>query len=183
MAMPDSITHGRLTLERWRPHHAGPLADAANASLAELGQWLPWAAHGPIATESVASSIEASARRFDSGFDYEYAIIQSGEFLGCVALHAQSSDQRAEVGYWVRTDRTQRGVATAAVVAVTTAAFRVLPEVREVVIRLDAANRASSRVAAKSGLRLERYEQRDVVTAGHTGLGEVWAVLRSEWQT
>ena len=84
-----------------------------------------------------------------------------------------------EIGYWVRSDRTSRGYATAAARALTEAAFAHLP-VDQVEIRMDRANRASAAVPLKLGYRLFGHEEREVLTPGHTGRGLIWVRRRSD---
>jgi len=85
----------------------------------------------------------------------------------------------AEIGYWVRSDRTRRGYATAAADALTTAPFDYLSEVMKVIIRMDKANLASAALPPRLGYTLEGEEiLRDVVTTGHTGEGWNWAQPR-----
>ncbi len=101
------------------------------------------------------------------------------ELVGTIALHRRSDDV-AEIGYWVRSDRTRRGYATAAAGALTFVAFDRLPEVQRVIIRMDQANVASAAVAARLGFDLVGEEaDREIVTSGHTGKGWIWSRRRS----
>lgn len=98
--------------------------------------------------------------------------------MGGAGLHPKEGDI-AEIGYWVRSDRTGRGYATAAADALTAAAFDYLSDVVKVIIRMDQANLASAAVPPKLGYTLEGEEVfRDVVTSGHTGNGWIWAQSR-----
>lgn len=178
MGMPSTVTTPQLTLERWRLDDASHIAEAANASLAELAHWLPWAAHDPLTTESVTSTIVDAITAFDAGGDHHYVIRDStGALLGCIALHVRDR-VTAEIGYWVRSDRTGRGVATAAVRSLTGVAFESLPDIDTVQIRMDWANTASAAVARSAGYTLEYTETRPKVTIGHTGVGQVWIISR-----
>lgn len=178
MRMPNSVTTPFLMLERWRLDDAPHIAEAANASLAELAHWLPWAAHGPLTSESVTSTIVDAITAFDAGVEHHYVIRDStGVLLGCVALHVRDR-VTAEIGYWVRSDRTGSGVATAAVRSLTGIAFESLPDIDTVHIRMDAANRVSAAVARSAGYTIEHTETRPKVTIGHTGVGQVWIINR-----
>ena len=78
-----------------------------------------------------------------------------------------------EIGYWVRTDRTRRGIATSAAGALTRAAFS-LPGVERVEIHCDQSNRPSAGVAAKLGYILARTEPKEPAAPGETGRFMVW---------
>lgn len=178
MKMPGTVTTPMLTLERWRLDDVPHIVEAANVSLAELGYWLPWAAHGPLTTESVTSTIMDAIAAFDVGTDHHYAIRNStGTLLGCIAVHIHHP-ATAEIGYWIRSDWTGRGVATAAVRSLTGVVFESLPSIKTVQIRMDRANAASAAVARSAGYTLKQSETRPIVTIGHTGVGQVWTSNR-----
>jgi len=67
----------------------------------------------------------------------------------------RASRPPSEIGYWVRSDRTGRGYATAAARALTRAALQASPLVHRVQIRCDPANLASAAIPPKLGYRLD----------------------------
>lgn len=183
IALPDTLDGDRLVLRRWDGTHVDALVDATITSLDQLRPWMDWAQEAPT-TASARSVIEQSRRRFDAGGDFEYFTFElgTGQLVGAAALHLRRPDT-GEVGYWVRSDRHRRGYATEATVVLTRAAFAHLPTVTGVEIRMDQANTASARVAAKAGFRLRgEDEMRDRVAPGHTGRGWIWTLDRTTWQ-
>jgi RimJ/RimL family protein N-acetyltransferase len=86
----------------------------------------------------------------DDEWGYFLIELHSGELVGGAGLHP-TGPGIAEIGYWVRSDRTGNGYATAAARALTEAAFQHLPDVLWVVIRMDQANVASASVPPKLG--------------------------------
>lgn len=177
--MPEALAAPPVELHRCRPFHLPALMVAIEASQPELARWLPWADPMP-SMEAERQFIEAGVRAFDGDEGYGYFLVEqpSGELVGGAGLHPNGADV-AEIGYWVRSDRTKRGYATAAAEALTTAAFERLPGVVKVIIRMDQANLASAAVPPKLGYVLQGDQPlRDIVTSGHTGLGRIWARTR-----
>jgi RimJ/RimL family protein N-acetyltransferase len=147
---------------------------AAVASFAELHQWMTWAEDVPTRAE-VADFTRAAQSLFDDDLAWAFAMIElsSGELVGSCDVRVVSGSSCVEIGYWVRSDRTRRGYASAAAKALTDAAFGYL-DVDRVTIRMDRGNVASARVPPKIGYRLHSEEARKIETPGHTGKGLVW---------
>jgi RimJ/RimL family protein N-acetyltransferase len=120
--------------------------------------------------------LEASTAAFDADQEWSYFVIEPSttELVGGSGLHRRAAPDTVEIGYWVRSDRTNRGYATAAAAALAEAAFVYLPEVQHVEIHMDKANLASAAVPPKAGFRFEREEIRECLAPGHTGSGFVW---------
>jgi RimJ/RimL family protein N-acetyltransferase len=86
-----------------------------------------------------------------------------------------------EIGYWIRTDSTHRGLATIASRALTTAAFAYLPDITTVEIRMDALNVRSAAVPPKLGFRLDGEVEQPVEAPGQSGRRLVWKMARTDW--
>ncbi len=140
--------------------------DAVNRSHQELRQWMPWA-QARATSESISGFLEQSRAAWEEGREFNYAIRSSdpGEggdadgIIGACGFHFRGGPGVAEIGYWVRTDRTGAGVASAAAAALTRVAGD-LPEVTRVEIHCDAENVRSRAVPAKIGYHLERFDPR-----------------------
>jgi len=157
---------------------------AIESSQPELARWLPWADPMP-ALEAERDFLRDRQAAFDLDADWGYSLIESGtdELVGGAGLHPRESGT-VEIGYWVRTDRTRRGYATAAAGALRDAAFQYLPDVERVIIRMDQANVASAAVPPKLGFHLDGADElRDVLTPGHTGRGWVWLCARATYRS
>ena len=173
--LPDTLSAGSLGLHRWRPTHRDGMLAAVEASFPELHQWMPWAATMPTADEMTKVLQEGEAA-FDDDREWSYTLIESdsGEVVGSAGLHRRAGPGTIEIGYWVRSDRTGRGYATAAARVLTDAAFTWLDQVEQVEIRMDRANRASASVPPKLGFRLLERENRERLAPAHSGGGLVW---------
>lgn len=185
-ALPDVIPAGQVELRRCAVGDLDALMRAIELSQPELARWLPWAE--PMPTE--AAELDFLHQRiveFDADVDWSYFLIElgSGHLVGGAGLHPRAP-RSAEIGYWVRSDRTRRGYATMAAGALTGAALASLaslPWVEQVLIRMDQANLASAAVPPKLGYCLAGQDPtRQVLAAGHTGKGWIWAVRRDAWK-
>jgi RimJ/RimL family protein N-acetyltransferase len=180
-ALPEVLPAGLVELRRCRVDDLDALMTAIESSHADLARWLPWADPMPT-VEDERAFVENLEAVFTTDDEWGYFLIErhSGELVGGAGLHPRGPGI-AEIGYWVRSDRTRKGYATAAARALTEAAFQHLPEVQRVIIRMDQANIASAAVPRKLGYRLEGEETgREIVTSGHTGKGWIWVRTRPE---
>ena len=143
--MDGNIAAGSLVLRSWQSGDEDALARILETSSNELGEWLPGLLRD-LADPRAYLDRAAVARRDRSA--YSYAIVDDGTPVGQCSIDYRGDDV-AEIGYWIRTDRTGRGLATTAVKAVAAAAFRA--GVRELVIKCDAGNARSAAVACNAG--------------------------------
>jgi RimJ/RimL family protein N-acetyltransferase len=175
---PELLSHGRVSLRRWRPGDCAALLAAVIESQEHLRPWMPWADR--YDQDSAAQYLRECDAHWASGSAFAYAIIVSGQIVGSAGLHDRVGDGGLEIGYWVHRDWTGRGIATAAAAALTDAALA-LPGIERVEIYHDAANVASGRIAAKLGYaRVGERPARDLWPAapGETGTDVTWQFTR-----
>ena len=163
-----------MTLRRYRSSDVPDVKAAIQASFAELNRWMPWAQEPPT-DESVRAFVEPSAENFGGDKDANYAITLTagGNFVGSCGLMHCGQDRAVEVGYWVDSRYTGRGIATESASLLTEAAFQ-MEDVDQVLIRCDAANVASAKVPEKLGFRLERVGDRLDEGTGVTVAAMTW---------
>ncbi len=165
-----------LVLRRWRMDDAPILLAEVERSLPELRRFMPWAMEAP-SLETVGGFLE----RVTSGEALGFGLYEAdGALVGGFGLHDRRGPGILEIGYWVRTERTGRGYATAAARALTSAAFE-HSDVDRVEIHSDPANGASGAIAAKLGYRLDAEIEVPIEAEAQTGRQLVWAVTRAEW--
>lgn len=181
---PDEIAvpeHG-LVLRRLRVDHAERMLTAVQLSHPELHQWMPWASRPP-SPDSIKEFIDRAGADTASDLEMAFGLFEPDEGLvGGFGLHGRRGPGVLEIGYWVRSDRTGRGYATAAARALTDAALDCFAEAHRAEIRCDAANLASAAIPPKLGYRLEGREPSEVLAAAQTGTLLVWAVSRDDWR-
>lgn len=183
--VPDelAVSEHSLVLRRWRAHHADRVLVAVKRSYPELRQWMPWASQPPT-FESVRDFLERAGAETGADVEMGFGLFEAnGELVGGFGLHGRRGPGILEIGYWVRSDRTGRGYATAAARALTGAALDCFPEVDRVEIRCDPANLASATIPPKLGYHLDREETSEVLAVAQTGSQLVWAVTRAGWRS
>jgi len=146
-------TDGRITLRPWTEADV-PAVTRAYAD-ADMQRWMEIPA--TFEEEYARQYLEGreESRRLGQTLEMAIADARTLAMLGSVGLVAfDAVHRRGEVGYWVAPEGRGRGVATAAVRLLSTAAFEQLD-----LIRLDliaaVGNAASQRVAEKAGFTRE----------------------------
>lgn len=174
--VPEEIevgAHG-LVLRRLCVAEASALLAAIERSLPELRRFMPWAKQEPT-LESVRTFLEGMV----NGPSMSFGLFDAGgEVVGGFGLHDRRGPGILEMGYWIRSDRTGRGYATAAAGALTTFAFDRFRLVHRIEIRCDPANLASAAIPPKLGYRLDRTEAVEVEAEAQTGTQQVWVLDR-----
>ncbi len=146
------LTDGAIRLRFYRPEDDVELYEAVRESMRELEPWMPWCHPDYSIEESrewLASRREAEGGASDYGFRVSDA--RTDRYLGGVGLNQLNNPhRRANLGYWIRTSATGRGIATRATLLAARFGFDELKLIRiEIVAALG--NRASQRVAEKAG--------------------------------
>jgi ribosomal-protein-serine acetyltransferase len=152
--MRTALSDGTVNIRAYELGIESAVFEAVRESVGEIGLWMQTWRKG-VTEEKVAQHVAESVQAWNTGDWYDFVITRVGspDVLGRVGLD-RISNGVANVGYWVRTGHTKRGVATAAVRLITDFAFADLGLTRlELLIAID--NQASRRVAEKVGAILE----------------------------
>jgi RimJ/RimL family protein N-acetyltransferase len=154
--METSCSSGGIGIRRYREDDVDALFAAARESARELSAWMPWCSADYSRTESEVY-VKSRLASWAAGEHYSFVIhdTASGKFLGSVGLNFINRVHRfANLGYWVRTTETGRGVATAA--ARLAARFGIAElGLNRIEIVTAAGHVVSQRVAKKVGARCE----------------------------
>ena len=154
---PAAVTQ-RLRLEWLGPGHAAALHAAIGTSHRELAAWLPWARSMPTFADTAEFCAEAEALRAEV-IDYRLAIaLRSAAEVVCIVSWRVGWRREAvlnEIGYWLRSDCTRRGLMTETLRCVLST-WLAPRRGRVVFLTTDALNLASRRVALRSGLAFAR---------------------------
>ena len=136
-----------VVLRPWRRDDVTALESARDASLPALATWTP-GMHGDLA--DVPAFLDRLVDAFDRDEFLGFAMTLDAEVVGYCSLKRATSTE-AEVGYWVRSDRTGRGIATTAIGLLVDFAVAHWPDVDHIVLKCDEANIGSVRVAERNG--------------------------------
>jgi RimJ/RimL family protein N-acetyltransferase len=177
--LPDVIPVRAYELRRWHPAQVDAAMAAIEESRPELEAWMPWAPG--LDRDAEMATVVRGAAEFDADRNWPYMLCDGDEVLGSLGVHDHRADGYAEIGYWIRTGRTRRGLATSSAAALTAAAFAALPDIGSVVICMDKANLASAAVPPKLGYVLDREETRPIDAPAQSGEFSVWIMERARW--
>ncbi len=187
--MPSAISpRPRYTpnymLRPFRRRDLSSVDDAIRASLRDLAVYLPWAVGYNKNTTSSFLRDSAAAWAEARAFDFSIRAADAPDrHLGNVSIWWVSRPNLVgEIGYWVRSDYTGRGICTEAAANVVGIGFDELG-MHRITLRIAVGNRASERVAEKLGFTHEGL-LRDEVKVGSAWLDHtVWGLLEHEWAT
>ncbi len=156
MIEPVELSDGSIILKPIGPQYLDQQFEAIMESMNELAAWMAWA-HPHYSKDESREGLKTKPDTWKRGEDYEFAILDTddGSFLGRCGLNSiHAKDNLANLGYWVRSSHTKRGVATAAARLIARFGFdRVKLTRAEIVVAVG--NKASQRVAAKAGATRE----------------------------
>jgi RimJ/RimL family protein N-acetyltransferase len=170
----------RVTIRPWVEDDAAALSAAIADSLPELRPTMPWAGAEPIGLQARLAYIRG-ARDGEREGDRVRGIFVDGEVAGACGLHRRIARDGLEIGYWVRTSLTGRGVATAAVGLLCEEAFAD-DAITHVEIHHDAGNAASGAVARRAGFTHVGDRPRTPLAPGDTDTERIWRLTRDQYR-
>jgi ribosomal-protein-serine acetyltransferase len=150
--MTVELTDGGLLVRPYRADDIPALYEAARESIPELSPWMPWC-HANYSIEETTSFILSRPECWEKDAEYGFGVFNhaDGRFLGGVGMNfINRIHQMANLGYWVRTTETGRGVASRATRLVSRFGFEKLGFQR-IEILAATGNVPSQRVAEKAG--------------------------------
>jgi ribosomal-protein-serine acetyltransferase len=110
------LSDGNVRLRPYRGDDIDALYEAARESVAEINVWLPWC-HPDYTRDDAIAWVDSRSEAWRGGREYSFVIEDpsDGSFAGgCGLNQIDELRLRANLGYWLRTSRTGRGLATAA---------------------------------------------------------------------
>ncbi len=179
--MKRVFSDGRVTIRAYEAGDVEPLFDAVRESLAALMPWMPWC-HPDYSPDDSRAWVETRDAAWQAGEEYSFAITDSatGEFCGGVGLnHLVREYRMANLGYWVRTTRAGRGMATAATRLAAGFAFNQLALTRVEII-MATGNVASRRVAEKAGGLFEGTLRNRIILDGQPAATHLFSLVPEE---
>ena len=162
----------------YRVDDASAVVQAVQESLPDLQPWMPWC-HPAYSIRDSRSWLCAQLPAFELKTAFEFAIVaDEGYYLGgCGLNQLDTINRRANLGYWVRSSVTRRGVATAAVRALRDWAFASTDLIRlEILVAVE--NTASLRVAEKAGATREGTMRRRLILHGRAHDATMFSLTR-----
>lgn len=116
------------------------------------------------------------------GTDRLFLISYEGKLIGSIDLHfIDSRNKKAEIGYWIHSSQTQKGIATKSVKKVCQIAFEEMG-LNKLSIIADTENTGSNAVAIKSGFSFVGTDKEDLVMYGNMRDMNKYSLLKSEFK-
>jgi RimJ/RimL family protein N-acetyltransferase len=163
MPFPIELSTPRLILRPWRSADAAELLPILEANRAHIGPWIPARVAEPVPVPQLAERLGNFGELFRRDREWRFAMVakDDGRLLGEVGLFprdaggrvAFSDADRVEIGYWLRSDATGRGLVSEAARALLDGAFS-MREFSQVELRCDGRNAPSVAVARRLGFEL-----------------------------
>lgn len=180
---PESRLTRRFELRPFRKRDAEPLLDAVVASLTDLHKWLPWA-HLGYNRMDATRYVRETAKAWREGRAYDFAIRRHDDadyHVGNISIwHVSRPFRVGEIGYWVRSDETSRGVGTEVTARLVQVGFEEL-NLHRIVLRIAIGNRGSERIAEKLGFTREGILREEIKVAGAWLDHTVYSLLEDEF--
>jgi ribosomal-protein-serine acetyltransferase len=157
------LTDGRIVLRPYHPSDAEPVYEAVRESLPELLPWMPWA-YPEYSIKDTMAWIASSSKKWTKGNEYNFAILaaRNGTFLGGCGLNKiDGKEGFANLGYWVRSTRTGKGIALAAARLLARFGFEEL-KLQHIEVGAATGNKISQRVAEKLGAKRVGIRENDL---------------------
>jgi len=160
---------------------AKDISDAVRESISKLAPWMPWAA-SDYSAEHAAAWIASSAEASPVVSAFEFIIRGTdGTLLGVCGLnHIDQDNRRANLGYWVRTSRAGRGVATSAVRLLADWAFQ-NTDLERLEIVPSVSNMRSQKVAESAGALREGVQRNRLLLHGSYHDAIMYSIIRADW--
>ncbi len=161
------IKGNKIGIRTFRNEDIVPFHVAATESIEHMHEFMPWC-HPEYSIQESESWVTSRNESWASADEYSFIVysIESNELLGGVAINQINSAHKiGNIGYWVRKQALNRGVATEAVSLVSGFGFDTLGLNRLEIVTLPN-NVASNKVAEKAGAKFECIMQKRLLVHG-----------------
>ncbi|QFT89581.1 Putative ribosomal N-acetyltransferase YdaF [Bacillus sp. THAF10] len=179
--MFKTILNSTTYLQLLERKHADELFYLIDGSKESIGKWLSF----PTRTEGVedcTTFIEKSLQRYAKNNGYWAGIWHEGRLVGSIGyLYIDSDAKKTEIGYWLGKEYEGKGLATIAVRAMITNAFRNL-HLEKVEINVASQNWKSQRIPKQLGFKEEGVIRNYEYLNGEYLDRVVYGLLRHEWK-
>ncbi len=175
------LSDGVITVRAMVRSDVDPLFEAARESIEDIAPWMDWA-HPAYTRDETAAWVEQTIAWWETGEQFPMVIEagESGRVLGGCGINRIVPEFRmANLGYWVRTSATGRGVATAAVRLCAWLGLAEL-DLQRLEIIVAVGNVASQRVADKVGAVREGVARSRLWVRGRSLDAVVFSLTRTE---
>ncbi len=154
--MHGKISNDLITIRRYFLEDTDGLYEAVRESIKEVSVWLPWC-HPEYSKQESIDWISMQMDAWDYGNEYSFFILENSteKLIGGVGINQLVKEHKmGNLGYWIRTGYTGKGIATAATLLCAKFGFEEL-KLNRIEIIAATENFASIKVAEKAGAKRE----------------------------
>ncbi len=176
------LTSANLCLRPFCLADAEAICAAVRDSLPQLQVWLSWC-DDQYTIQDTLAFLNARAEALERDGEYAFAIVErdSGQFLGATGINqVDAVARRANLGYWLRTSATGRGIATRATRLLARWACDSLG-LQRIEIVAAVGNLASQRVAERAGALREGVARNRLRVRDQTHDAVVYSLVPSDF--
>lgn len=179
--MREELADGKITIKKIIPLYVEMLFKVASESKKEVGIWMPWC-HPEYKIEETKEWVNLQQAAWKDKAEFSFGIFESesNNFVGgCGINQINWIHKIGNLGYWIRTDATGKGYATAAARLCAEFGFLDLKLNRiEIVAAKD--NISSQKVAEKTGARKECLARKRLVVGDQVHDAFVYSLLEED---
>ncbi len=161
---------------------APALCEAVQSSLSEIGRWETWCTES-FSLEDASDFLKSAESDWTSNnaFNFNIIAIKTGLIVGSVAINCiNHRNQMANLGYWIRTDHTRRGLGALAAKTTARFAFDRLGLTRLEIV-MQEGNLGSQRVAEKVGAQFETLARHRLVYRGEPRAAKIYSLIPEDF--
>lgn len=182
MQQTCSFTDGNISIRPFRAEDIKLLYEAVRESISEISRWMDWC-HENYSLDEATSFVLSRDQAWKTEEEYGFAVLDAGAgtFLGSVGLNQfNRNHQFCNLGYWVRTSVTRRGVASSAARLAASYALTEL-NLHRVEILAATGNHASQRVAEKAGATREGVLRKRLLIKGQAQDAVLYSLVAEDF--
>ncbi|MEI7674527.1 MAG: GNAT family N-acetyltransferase [bacterium] len=169
----EIIIDDQITLRQLSHSEADVFFQLVDNDRGYLRKWLPWVDSTKNSKDSL-DFINSVIQKRRAGEEYGFAVVVDDKPVGHISLMHIKDGSEPEIGYWIASKMSGKGITSKAGIALTDFGFYNLG-LKRIIIKADPENTASNKVAEKLGYELTRQYDDDV-----DGPTNVWTLNRPD---
>jgi|ERR1044071_1212564 RimJ/RimL family protein N-acetyltransferase len=176
------LSDGQILIRPYRAEDTGAVYEAVRESIKEISVWMPWC-HPDYAIEETTAFITSREEAWTNDREYTLGIFdaRTKKFLGSTGLNFVNRVHNcANLGYWVRSSATGRGVASRAARLVARYGLEHLGFQR-IEILAAVGNLPSQRAAEKAGALREAVLRKRLLVKGEPQAAVLYSLVAEDF--
>lgn len=175
--LPTSFRTDRFLIRRYTTEDEDFLYEAARSSIPEVFQFLPWC-HPDYDRKDATDWLDTVENNWKTGTAYNLAIFSpdGSEFHGGCGITRVDEHPVGNLGYWIKTASTGKGIATEATIALAQFGLKQVG-LQRIEIIMSVQNAASKAVAEAAGAQFEGTLRNRLLLHGKAHDAHVYSII------